>query len=619
MPRPEPILAVLVSSWYPSVDDPGLGRFVADQADALSASGRVRPLVASFDVAYTRGRLDVRRVDAVTAYLRHALTGRTDAVSPAGWSLSAGAGVARLPVPEPTGRDSLPAGEEADHRRAALEILADRLDTGGRTGVVHAHTAYPDGYAAIGMAERLGWPLVITEHASYVGRILRQPQQRRRYLEAAGAASRFIAVSDMLATELTAAIPEIRDKVVVVPNVVALDEFEAAPPDERTADELIFVGDRKERKGLVVLLRAFADVLERRPTATLRLIGKSPTPAEEERWQRLASDFDMAHAVRFEGIADRTAVARALSRASVFVHPSPRETFALVTLEALASGIPVVGTDSGGVNGILSDDRLGALVPPHDSRTLALAILRTLERRDDFDPGVLRAAAARFSGEKVVPRLVAVYEEALADAPPRQRPLTGTVTWDGRAEPLDEAVVVAHDPGRAARVLEQLPPGILERLTLVTIGDEVPPGLPPGLGRVVATGEYLGEELTRLGLRGGRGLRDRVRRLAADPLAAIRRRLVKGGLPELRWRAQAEATRRALSEIAGAARARGSHLEVVCLDVTDYAVTLPLVASGEVRPAPGGPLWLADRWASVQAGEERSARRAAVASASPRS
>lgn len=622
--REQPLAALFVASWYPGINDPGLGRFVANQAEALRDSGLVRPLVASFETAYVDSSA-AGRADAVMTYLRHALETRADAISPAGWSLPAQIGVARLPVPEPSRVGALPPGAEADHRRAALEALAERLDTAGMTGVVHAHTAYPDGYAALGAAERLGWPLVITEHASFVARQLRQPEYRRRYLEAAEAASRFIAVSDMLASELRTAIPEIGEKLVVVPNVIPLHAFDPASLEQRNRDELLFVGDRKERKGIVVLLRAFADVLEERPGATLRLIGKSSTDGDEARWKEMATDFGISHAVRFEGTTDRAGVAAALRRASVFVHPSPRETFGVVTLEALASGVPVVATESGGISGILADERLGALVPARDSRMLARAILRTLERLAEFDPQALRGAVAPYSGESVAPRLAALYARVIAEADGERAPAssaTPTVPWQGRAEPIEHPVIVlAHDTQRAARAIARLPAELQRRVTLVTHGDAAREPLPSDVRRVVFTRDHIAVELQRRGLHGRRGgLRDRVLRLVANPLAPIRRRLVRGGLVELRWEATAAGIHAAIREMPHAPGDGTSPPEVLCVDVPDHAVGARLVADEGFRATPGGLSWLADRWAAAQAvdGPSGDAGSAAVAAARER-
>jgi len=619
----QPIAALLVATWYPSVADPGLGRYVADQAEALLRSGGVRPLVASFESAYVDGPPDARRAGALAAHLRHALASRPDVASPAAWSLTAPVGIARLPISAPSLDGLLPPGHEADERRATLEILADRLDPAGMSGVVHAHTGYPDGYAAVGAARRLGWPLVITEHASFVARQLRQPEQRWRYLEAVRAASRFIAVSDTLAAELFVAIPELEEKLVIIPNVIPLHAFQPAPPEERSPQELLFVGDRKERKGMVVLLRAFADVLEQRPGATLRLIGKSTSEADEARWKAMAQDFDVLHAIRFEGLADRAAVSAALRRASVFVHPSPRETFGVVTLEALASGLPVVAAQSGGISDILEDRRFGDLVPARDSRMLARAILRTLDRLGEFDPQTLRSAVERFSAEAVAPRLRALYEEVIAEAGGPHAPVssaTRTAPWAGRADPVGDAcVLLAHDADRAARALSLVPSALLRRLTLVTYGDPARGALPQEIGRVIRTRDHITAELQRRGLYGTRRrLRDRLLRLAANPMAPIRRRLVKGGLAEVRWRASAAGIGRALQGIPAHQRDSSSAPEVFCLDVFDYAVAAPFIAEGRFRPAPGGMIWLADRWAAAHTADEPSTAAAdrSVASAS---
>jgi len=89
-----------------------------------------------------------------------------------------------------------------------------------------------------------------------------------------------------------------------------------------------------------------------------------------------------------------------------------------------------------------------------------------------------------------------------------------------------------------------------------------------------------------------------VMRLASNPVARIRRRFVKGGPAELRWRAGVTGVRRAFDEVI---RGDGAPApEVVCLDVIDYAVAAELVASGRVRAGAGGIAWLADQWSATQ-------------------
>ena len=76
--------------------------------------------------------------------------------------------------------------------------------------------------------------------------------------------------------------------------------------------------------------------------------------------------------------------------------------------------MPVVATRSGGISGVLEDPRLGELVPPQDSRALARAVLRALDRRDSFEPAALRAAVEPYSAAVVGGRLADLYADLAA-------------------------------------------------------------------------------------------------------------------------------------------------------------------------------------------------------------
>ncbi len=108
--------------------------------------------------------------------------------------------------------------------RACCSALAGRwANERFARGVVHAHTVYPDGAGAVAFAERLGWPLVITEHSSFVEQIVAVPAVRARYEGALAAAHTVLAVSEMLAGELRAAFPPQAAKIAVLPNAVPVE------------------------------------------------------------------------------------------------------------------------------------------------------------------------------------------------------------------------------------------------------------------------------------------------------------------------------------------------------------------------------------------------------------
>jgi alpha-1,6-mannosyltransferase len=116
-------------------------------------------------------------------------------------------------------------------------------------------------------------------------------------------------------------------------------------------------------------------------------------------------------------LQDPRDVARVLASCDAFVHPGDQETFGLIVVEAMACGLPVVGTAAGGVAELV-DESVGIKVEPRNARALAEGIAALFQR----DPAALgrngRArAVARHDWDAVMPGLVAHYRAALARYP----------------------------------------------------------------------------------------------------------------------------------------------------------------------------------------------------------
>ena len=618
-PATAPIDVLVVASWFPAYDDAAAGRFVADQAEAVAATGVARVSVVSFDAARLSGGATARGRQAATV-LRAGITAVGVAeplfVAPA-WGVEPTLPVARLTIPDGLTAAAGPAHGSV-HRAALLDALGRRLRASGAAGsqgVVHAHTVYPDGAAAISLADRLGWPLVVTEHSSFVGKIVSIPAQRAAYARTLRRAHRTLAVSEMLARELRAAFPDEADRIEVLPNAVPLDLFSPGDPAARVPDELLFVGYRKATKGIENVLRAVAAARDRRPSIRLRLLGRSPDVATEARWLDLVEELGLVGLVTFEDPVDRAGIAAAMRRASLFVHPSPRETFGVVAVEALASGLPVVATDSGGVTEILGADpgALGAIVPIDDAAALGAAMVEVLERRESFEPEALRAAVERrFGADFVAERLLVTYREAIAAsgagsvagappipaAPARARAATGAGPRAG-----EPTIVVALDRERAAGRLAPLPAALRDRLVVLTATE--PAAYPlPDVGRVVEVAvptEWRPAPASRppaiREAARGSGVLARLARLAADPRGTIARRLGRGAGSQT---ALAPATA-ALREHTAAAGGEHDAIEVLALDGHDFLAAAPVVGAGLARPAEGGLRRLADRWHAAAA------------------
>ena len=197
--------------------------------------------------------------------------------------------------------------------------------------------------------------------------------------------------------------------VVVIPNGVRAVVRRTGTPAEPT---ILFAGRLRARKATVVLLRAFAAVVERMPDARLVLAGDGEDlPTVEREISRLG----LGGRVERLGRVSREEVAARLQRATVYCLPSIYEGLPLALLEAMAAGVPVVATAVSGNPDAVVDGATGWLVPPEDSAALASALVHALA-----DPAEARrraaAASARFAERFEIGVVARRYLELLAAA-----------------------------------------------------------------------------------------------------------------------------------------------------------------------------------------------------------
>ena len=145
---------------------------------------------------------------------------------------------------------------------------------------------------------------------------------------------------------------------------------------------ILFVGRLIDLKEVDTLLHAFAQVAKGRP-CRLVILGDGPT---QPRLERLSRDLGIAHLVSFPGFLPPDQLPKWYAMSDLFVLPSSDETWSVVVLEALASGVPVVITKMVGCFAdVLNDPIVGEAVPPCDVVNLTRAIERRLAARVSRD------------------------------------------------------------------------------------------------------------------------------------------------------------------------------------------------------------------------------------------
>jgi sugar transferase (PEP-CTERM/EpsH1 system associated) len=237
---------------------------------------------------------------------------------------------------------------------------------------------------------------------------------------------RWIAVSKDLETWLTTTVRVRADRLEQIYNGVDVALFAprqgGRPPvaPARWAPEraVVFgtVGRMQAVKDQTTLARAFVELLRTHPAAReqarLALVGDGPLRSDCERILAEAGVLDLAWLP-----GKRDDVPRCLEAFDVFVLPSIAEGISNTILEAMATGLPVIGTAVGGNVELVADGRSGSTVPPSDPAAMAAAMRRYLD-----DRGLIsrhgcegrRIAVTTFSLDRMVERYVAVYDDVLA-------------------------------------------------------------------------------------------------------------------------------------------------------------------------------------------------------------
>lgn len=284
-----------------------------------------------------------------------------------------------------------------------------QLVAGGfRPDVIHAHV-FDAGLPAVLIGRRYGIPVIITEHDSDFPRrrLARAAVWRARV--AFALAQRVLPVSSALQHGIE--VWDIRARFQIIPNVADTKLFHPPAHSQRNPGplRLLFVGSLIPVKGLPTLLAALGQVDWPHEAWCLDVIGDG---SERAAYERQAIEIGLGSQIVFHGIQPKTVVASFMQRADLFVLPSLWDNAPCVLIEALASGLPVLSTQVGGISEIV-DDAVGRLTPPDDPTALARALEDMVETLPAYDRRDIAARAARYSPAEVGRALHAIYMECL--------------------------------------------------------------------------------------------------------------------------------------------------------------------------------------------------------------
>jgi glycosyltransferase involved in cell wall biosynthesis len=297
-------------------------------------------------------------------------------------------------------------------------LTMSRFVLSNQIEIIHAHRARDYPLAALAARQNGSARLVITRHVLFpLGRIHRLVLRR---------AGRVIAVSQAVADSLVAQAIFSPEKIVVIHNGIDIERFARKQPedlDRRTRFRVGIVGELSPIKGQDDFLKAASIISATRDDVDFIIAGEDASRSGENRTrlERMIDELELRQRVRITGWAE--GVAQLLSSFDVLVSASHSESFGIAMIEAMACGVPVVASATGGAQEIIDEDETGCLVPVANAEALAKSITELLNdrnRRQRLATNALQAVRERFSLERMVDLTEQVYEQAL-DSPKQLR------------------------------------------------------------------------------------------------------------------------------------------------------------------------------------------------------
>lgn len=284
-----------------------------------------------------------------------------------------------------------------------------RFARASRAEIIHAHMArdYPLAALAAGSG---GLPrLVITRHVLFPMGKMHKLTRRR--------VARVIAVSEAVADSLRAQNIFAHEQITVVRHGIELERFRAVEAVKRNRLQVGMLGELSPVKGQIDFVRAAEIISSQRDDVDFVMAGRdhSADGGYARSLKQMIANSQLGHRMRL--IESTVDLVGFLCELDVFVSASHSEAFGLAIVDAMACGVPVIATATGGASEIITDRETGRLTPIGNVEELAKCIIELLD--DSQHRELLSAAARKMVAELfALPRMISetetVYREVVA-------------------------------------------------------------------------------------------------------------------------------------------------------------------------------------------------------------
>jgi len=380
----------IIPAWYPQNENDATGIFFREQAKALAERGHnvtvihIEPISVTQIVSKPWHSEQIWQ-DGLVRTIFHKVI---------------------IPIPEKFGDLQDKYISNLFHKIIKKQIEKDKLEGRPSPDLIHAHVSHSCAYYCIDAAKRLSLPLVVTEH--YSGLVLGTASERdyARVAETIEKSDAFIFVGSNFQKNVCKRL-SIEKQTNVVFNMVDTDAYHIDNNDRAQEFTFLSACHLTQNKSLDLVIKAFNRAFDK--DASVRLIVAGDGVAMNS-LKELTNELDENYRISFFGRYNKEQAKDLFSTSNAFVLTSKVETFGIVYLEALASGIPCIGTKGQGADDIINSSN-GFTVEYGNIDELVDRMKYLYDHRNDYIKASLRNdCIERFSKNAICEQLEKVYD-----------------------------------------------------------------------------------------------------------------------------------------------------------------------------------------------------------------
>ena len=282
--------------------------------------------------------------------------------------------------------------------------------------LVHAHTAFLDGTAAIAIKKKYNVPVFLTEHTGpfslYTDSFLKRKQTEYVFNNA----DKIFAVSTSLKQQILSQINFKRSEssIKIIGNGVNVDFFKPNAPllDKKSYIQALWIGHYMRQKRIDRLIDAFAIAYKKHPQLKLHLVGSGPL---EEAIRKQINQYNLINSITMTPLTSRAGVVGFLNHCDFLVVSSEIETFSVTTIEALSIGKPVLSTACGGPEDIINSQELGLIVE-NSTNGLTQGLIDICDKLAVFNPQNIRNyAVSKYALTQLAQTMIEEYKSVIKE------------------------------------------------------------------------------------------------------------------------------------------------------------------------------------------------------------